>query len=189
MTTSPEEFAAALKKAHTYGLGEYLEIIGELSQVSTRKGALDRKSKELVTLGIALAKQCNRCVQIHTKISKDLGATKKEISKVRKVALFMNASPEGEKELWESWKESWNEFSISKNLVKTKRRELIALGIALVRQSEKHIKFHAANALRFNTPAEEILEVMPIVLLMDGAPAVSQIPRLLKAVDLDEKAA
>jgi AhpD family alkylhydroperoxidase len=187
--SSTEEFTAALKKAHTYGLGEFLEIIGELSQVSTRKGALDRKSKELITLGIALAKQCNRCIQIHTNISKNLGATKKEISKVRKVALFMNASPEGEKELWESWMESWKEFAISKNLVKTKRRELIALGIALVRQSKKHINFHAANALSIGTPAAEILEVMPIVLLMDGAPAVSQIPRLLKAVELDDKAA
>jgi AhpD family alkylhydroperoxidase len=187
--SSTEEFTAALRKAHTYGLGEYLEIIGELSQVSTRKGALDRKSKELITLGIALAKQCNRCIQIHTKISKDLGATKKEITKVQKVALFMNASPGGEKELWESWMESWKEFAISKNLVKTKRRELIALGIALVRQSEKHIMFHAANALSIGTPAAEILEVMPIVLLMDGAPAVSQIPRLLKAVESDEQAA
>jgi AhpD family alkylhydroperoxidase len=187
--SSAEDFTAALKKAQTYGLGEFLELIGELSQVSTRKGALDRQNKELVALGIALAKCCERCVQIHSKIARDLGATKKDISEVRKVVLFMNASPEQGKELWKSWKESWTEFSRSKHLEKTRRRELIALGIALVRQSEKHINFHATNALQGGSPAEAILEVMPIVLLMDGAPAVSQIPRLLKAIGIGEQAA
>ena len=187
--SSAEEFTAALKKAHTYGLGEFLEIIGELSQVSTRKGALDRKSKELVALGIALAKCCERCVLIHSKIARDLGASLKEISEVRKVALFMNASPQGDKELWKSWQESWKDFARSKNLEKTRRRELIALGIALVRQSERHINFHAENALTAGSPTQQILETMPIVLLMDGAPAVSQIPRLLKAVESGEQAA
>ena len=49
-------FMDSLKKARTYGLGEFLEIIGELSQESTKKGVIDRKHKELITLGIALAK-------------------------------------------------------------------------------------------------------------------------------------
>ncbi len=36
-----EDFIESLKSARSYGLGEFLEIIGELSQQSTKKGALD----------------------------------------------------------------------------------------------------------------------------------------------------
>jgi hypothetical protein len=51
------DFMESLKRARTYGLGEFLEIIGELSQESTKKGILDRKHKELITLGMALAQR------------------------------------------------------------------------------------------------------------------------------------
>ena len=40
---------------------------------------------------------------------------------------------------------------------------------------------------KFSTP-EEIFEVMPIALLMDGAPALSQIPQLVHALDLAQAA-
>ena len=65
--TDQDNFIASLTKARTYGLDEFLEIIGEIAQQSSRKGALERKEKELVTLGMALTKDCSRCIGIHTK--------------------------------------------------------------------------------------------------------------------------
>ncbi|WP_020393668.1 carboxymuconolactone decarboxylase family protein [Thiolinea disciformis] len=178
-----ELFTESLKKARNYGLGEFLEIIGELSQESTKKGLLDRKQKELITLGMALAKQCRRCVDIHTEVAKRLGASDHELLQVRKTALFLLASPEHQTELWHAWKDSWREFSLSKGCMDRRCRELIGLGIALIHQQARLIELHVEAALDYGASPEEIFEVMPIALLMDGAPALSQIPYLVYALE------
>ncbi len=178
------DFMESLKRARTYGLGEFLEIIGELSQESTKKGVLDRKQKELITLGIALAKDCHRCIDIHTDAAIRLGVTETELRQVRKVALYLQASPEQHKgELWKAWVDSWREFSLSKGCLDRRCRELVGLGIALVNQDAHLIKMHVKAAREFGSSAEEIFEVMPIALLMDGAPALSQIPQLVHALE------
>jgi AhpD family alkylhydroperoxidase len=177
-------FMDSLKKARTYGLGEFLELIGELSQESTKKGALDRKQKELITLGIALAKGCHRCIEIHTDAAIRLGVTETEIHQVRKVALYTQASPEHRHaDLWHAWADSWREFSLSKGCIDRRCRELVGLGIALVEQDKVLIEMHTNAALEFGATPEEIFEVMPIALLMDGAPALSQIPHLVHAIE------
>lgn len=177
------DFIESLKKARTYGLGEFLEIVGELSQESTKKGVIDRKRKELITLGMALAKGCHRCIQIHTEAALKLGATENELLQVRKVALFMLASPERHAELWQAWKDSWREFSLSKGCVDHRCRELVGLGIALIQQHSRLIELHTQAAIEFGATPEEVFEVMPIALLMDGAPALSQIPQLVHALE------
>ncbi|GAB0149609.1 carboxymuconolactone decarboxylase family protein [Marichromatium gracile] len=181
--SSPDTFKHSLSRAREYGLEEFLEIIGELSQESTKKGRIDRASKELITLGIALAKQCRRCIDIHGSEARRLGAGDGELSQVRKIALFLKASPSGGGEMWESWEDSWREYVLGRGPIEHHVRELIALGIALVEQRRDHIRLHARSALEFGTPPEEIFEVMPIALLMDGAPALSQIPHLVEALD------
>ncbi|QQZ30443.1 carboxymuconolactone decarboxylase family protein [Thiothrix subterranea] len=181
------DFIASLKRARTYGLGEFLEIIGELSQESTKKGALDRKHKELITLGIALAKDCHRCIDIHTQAALKLGATDTEMLQVRRVALYSQASPEHHNtELWKAWVDSWREFSLSKGCIDRRCRELVGLGIALVQQDARLIDMHVKAAREFGASPEEIFEVMPIALLMDGAPALSQIPQLVHAIEQSE---
>jgi AhpD family alkylhydroperoxidase len=179
MTT--ESFSSFIKKAQNYGMAEFLEIMGELAQESTKKGRLSRVTKELITLGIALHKQCNRCIQIHTTDARKLGAKKKDITQVQKIALFMKATPEKE-ELWEAWRDSWIEFSLSKGKLEHHERELIALAIGLVMRNEKQITLHAKEALKSHASPEEVFEVVPIALLMDGAPVLSQIPTVVKAV-------
>lgn len=183
------DFMESLKRARTYGLGEFLEIIGELSQESTKKGMLDRKHKELITLGIALAKGCHRCIDIHTDAALRLGATDTEMLQVRRVALYLQASPEHHQgDLWQAWADSWREFSLSKGCVDRRCRELVGLGIALVQQDAHLINMHVKAAREFGASAEEIFEVMPIALLMDGAPALSQIPQLVHALEQAEPA-
>ncbi|OOZ39299.1 alkylhydroperoxidase [Solemya pervernicosa gill symbiont] len=178
------DLAAAMTKARQYGIGEYLELLGELSQESQRKGKLERKTKELITLGIALAKGCNRCITIHTQAAKQLGAKNKELREVNKVLLFLNASPADKNEdLWREWKDSWAVFSASKGAINRKHRELIGLGIGIVRQQKRHIELHTKAAYKIGVTPEAIFEVMPIALLMDGAPALSQIPHLVNQID------
>lgn len=182
-------FMDSLKKARTYGLGEFLEIIGELSQESTKKGVIDRKHKELITLGIALSKDCHRCIDIHTDAAIRMGATETEMLQVRKVALYTQASPEyRQTELWQAWAGSWREFSLSKGCIDRRCRELVGLGIAIVKQEARLIEMHTQAAMEYGATPEEIFEVMPIALLMDGAPALSQIPQLVHALDLAQAA-
>ena len=178
-----DAFLTSLKSAKHYGLGEFLEIIGELSQESTKKGNVDRLTKELITFGIALAKGCKRCIKIHKKAARQLKATPAEIEQVKRTWLFLKASPGNDEELWDSWQQSWLLFVLGKSELKHYEIELIALGIALIKQSSPHIKLHTANALEYGATKQQVFEVMPLALLMDGAPALSQIPRLVKAID------
>ncbi|MBN2886224.1 MAG: carboxymuconolactone decarboxylase family protein [Chromatiaceae bacterium] len=181
--STPDTFKQSLHRAREYGLEEFLEIIGELSQESTRKGIIERKNKEFITLGMALSKQCRRCIDIHSSEAKRLGALPGELCQVRKIALFLKASPRDTGEMWDSWEDSWREYVLARGPIEHHVRELIALGIALVEQRHEHIQLHTRSALEFGAPPEEIFEVMPIALLMDGAPALSQIPHLINALD------
>lgn len=178
------ELIDAMARARHYGIGEYLELLGELSQECHRKGHLERKTKELITLGMALAKGCHRCIDIHTQTAKQLGAKNQELREVNKILLFTNASPaESNESLWDEWKDSWSVFAGSAGTIESNHRELIALGIALVRQQKRLIELHTTAAHRSGVSAEAIFEVMPIALLMDGAPALSQIPHLVEVVE------
>jgi AhpD family alkylhydroperoxidase len=181
--TEQDSFIESLTRARTYGLDEFLEIIGEIAQQSSRKGALERKEKELVTLGMALAKNCSRCIGIHSKSAADLGASPQEITQVQKIALFLNASPAGDSLLWKPWMDSWRDFVIIHGPIDHAHRELIALGISLIRQSREHIYLHAQAALEHGASNNQVFEVLPLALLMDGAPAISQIPHLMEALD------
>ena len=56
-------------------------------------GALDVKTKELITLGIAVSKGCDGCIAYHTHASLQAGATEEEIMEVLGVALYMGGGP------------------------------------------------------------------------------------------------
>lgn len=180
---STSSFLESVKKARNYGIGEFLEIIGELSQESTKKGLLGRKTKELVTFGIALHKQCERCICIHADDAKRQGASEDELEQVRRIALFMRSTPGKDEHLWKSWKRSWQQFALTKGAIKPRHRELIALGISIIMQHRKHIRLHVRAARSLGHESGAVVEVMPIALLMDGAPALSQIPSLVKALE------
>ena len=90
---SASSFPQSIRKARSCGIGEFLEIIGELSQESTRKGRLGRKTRELITFGIALGKQCERCICLHADQARKLGRNGAEIIEVLPIALLMDGAP------------------------------------------------------------------------------------------------
>ncbi|MCK5002965.1 MAG: carboxymuconolactone decarboxylase family protein [Gammaproteobacteria bacterium] len=174
-----ENIAQFMKKASKYGLQEFLEIMGELSQESTKKGLLSRLHKELITLGLALYKNCQRCISIHTLAATKLEATDVQFSLVKKIIFFMNATPHGGSELWGDWKANWNDYSYSKVNERRQLREMVALAIAIVMQHEKQIELHMNAALDVGVSIEQIFEIVPLVMLMDGAPTLSQVPKIV----------
>ena len=168
-----------MQKAGKYGLQEFLEIMGELSQESTKKGLLSRLQKELITLGLALYKDCHRCISIHSHEASRLKASDSQLSLVKKIIFFMNASPHGDSDLWDDWVDNWNDYSYSKVNERRQLREMIALAIAIVMQHKQQIELHLTAALDMGVSIEQVFEIVPLVLLMDGAPTLSQIPRLV----------
>ncbi len=174
-----ETTSQLMQKAGSYGLQEFLEIMGELSQESTKKGLLSRQQKELITLGLALYKNCQRCITIHSDEAARLEATDIQFCNVKKVIFFMNAAPHGDSNLWDDWVNNWKDYSYSKVKERQQLREMVALAISIVMQHEKQIQLHLTAALDADISIEQIFEIVPLVMLMDGAPTLSQVPSLI----------
>ena len=56
-------------------------------------GILTIKQKELVAMGIAVSKQCEPCIRLHTQKCLDAGATREEILEAAGVAVMMGGGP------------------------------------------------------------------------------------------------
>lgn len=56
-------------------------------------GALDAKTKELIALAIAVAKQCDGCISSHARGAARRGATVGEVAEALGVAIMMNGGP------------------------------------------------------------------------------------------------
>jgi AhpD family alkylhydroperoxidase len=62
-----------------------------LSDANAKAGHLDAKTRELISLGIAVTTHCDGCIVVHTDAALKAGATKEEISEALGVAVAMNA--------------------------------------------------------------------------------------------------
>ena len=88
-----------------------MEIMGKLSQESTKKGLPSRQQKELITLALALYKNCQRCIDIHSSVATKLNATNLQFCHVKKVIFFMRATPHGDSTLWDDRVINWKDYS------------------------------------------------------------------------------
>lgn len=73
--------------------GDQWTAFGELHHVALKDGALDRKTKELIALGMGIAQQCDGCIMAHTRSALKAGASKAEIADVAGVAFLMCGGP------------------------------------------------------------------------------------------------
>jgi len=64
---------------------------------------LEWRLQELITLGLAMYKDCHRCISIHSQSAKTLNATEKNFELVKTILLFVKAIPHGNSDLWKSW--------------------------------------------------------------------------------------
>ena len=59
--------------------------------VGREDGAIPRKYRELIALGVALTTQCPYCIEVHVKAAKTAGASREEISEATFIAAALRA--------------------------------------------------------------------------------------------------
>ena len=64
----------------------------ELSDAANQKDLLGAKTRELIALAVAVTRQCDGCITIHTDAAIKHGATREEIVEALGVAIAVNAS-------------------------------------------------------------------------------------------------
>lgn len=64
-----------------------------LSAGAMKEGVLDKKTKELIAMGIAIAARCNGCVGFHAQALHKLGVTREEFLELLGVAIYMGGGP------------------------------------------------------------------------------------------------
>ena len=63
----------------------------ELSEAGSKTAVLDAKTRELIALAVAVTRQCDGCITIHTDAAIKHGATKDEVVEALGVAIAVNA--------------------------------------------------------------------------------------------------
>lgn len=74
-------------------LPEVMRGFSDLARAATQDGALDKKTKELIALALAVAARCDACIGFHTQALVKLGATKAEVEEMLGMAVYMGGGP------------------------------------------------------------------------------------------------
>ena len=74
-------------------LPDVMKGFGELARATSRDGALDRKTKELIALTLGVAAHCDACIGFHVKTLVKLGTTKTELEEALGMAIYMGGGP------------------------------------------------------------------------------------------------
>ncbi|MCI0393040.1 MAG: carboxymuconolactone decarboxylase family protein [Acidobacteria bacterium] len=82
-----------LMKRMSKELAGPLSGFAQLHGKSLTDGALSRKVKELIALGIAIAARCDACIAYHVHDALRAGATRQEIVETIGVAMLMGGGP------------------------------------------------------------------------------------------------
>lgn len=64
-----------------------------MAQAAGKDGALDKKTKELVALGIAISTRCDGCIGFHTEALVKLGCSRAEFEETLGMAVYMGGGP------------------------------------------------------------------------------------------------
>ena len=65
----------------------------QLAAAGTKAGALDKKTRELVALGISVACRCDDCIGFHVQTLVKLGTSRAELEEVLATAVYMGGGP------------------------------------------------------------------------------------------------
>jgi len=70
-----------------------MRAFSALAQAADRDGALDKKTKELIALAIAIATRCDGCIGFHMEALVRLGATRQEVEETLGMTIYMGGGP------------------------------------------------------------------------------------------------
>lgn len=62
-----------------------------LDGAAAKSGVLDAKTRELISLAVAVTTRCDGCITVHTAAAKRAGASREEVAAALTVAVSMNA--------------------------------------------------------------------------------------------------
>ena len=77
---------AALAEAAPETIGAYRQVCS----ADANAGHLDAKTRELISLAVAVTTRSDGCIAAHTKAALDLGAKREEVAEALSVAIAMN---------------------------------------------------------------------------------------------------
>ncbi len=72
---------------------ETSQAFSQLAQSATKDGVLDKKTKELIALALAVGSRCDACIGFHTKALVNLGATEQEVAETLGMCVYMGGGP------------------------------------------------------------------------------------------------
>lgn len=96
---NPQDYNALIGEINEYS-HKLLELIpdvmhgfGQLSDAAQKDNALDRKTKELMALSLAVGLRCEGCIAFHARGAHRHGATRQEVAEAVGVAIQMGGGP------------------------------------------------------------------------------------------------
>ncbi|HWB54706.1 MAG TPA: carboxymuconolactone decarboxylase family protein [Tepidisphaeraceae bacterium] len=96
MPTNAEQYyehnALAMKEVRA-SMPDLTKGFAVLHQASMNDGALTKREKELIAIGIALASQCENCIYAHVSSALKAGATREQILEAAGVGVLMHGGP------------------------------------------------------------------------------------------------
>lgn len=64
-----------------------------LAQAATKEGVMDKKTKELIAIALAVANHCPGCIGFHSQTLVKLQATREELLETLSMAIYMGGGP------------------------------------------------------------------------------------------------
>jgi len=72
---------------------DVMKAFSGLSQAANQPGALDKKTKELIAITLAVANRCPGCIGFHAKTLIKLGVKREELLEAMSMAIYMGGGP------------------------------------------------------------------------------------------------
>src|SRR5690242_13757983 len=94
-----KQFGQIIKDVDAYAvelrglIPDVFKAFGEISRAAQAPGALDRKTKELIALALAVGARCDACIAYHARGAGRAGADRQEVAEALAVAVQMGGGP------------------------------------------------------------------------------------------------
>jgi AhpD family alkylhydroperoxidase len=75
------------------GTPDVMKGFSAIARAALEAKALDTKTKELISLAIAVAIRCDACITFHAEAAVRQGATREEVMETMGMAVYMGAGP------------------------------------------------------------------------------------------------
>ena len=72
---------------------EVMAGFSSLAQAATKDGALDKKTKELIAMALAVSNHCEGCIGFHSQTLVKLQASREELLETLSMAIYMGGGP------------------------------------------------------------------------------------------------